>query len=327
MKIYLHIGIHKTGSTTLQHFLDVNREVFNKKGFFYPDSKTDFAGHHNLFWEFIEKNRFYENGITWADLFDQIDNLESNAMILSSENFCRLTPDRISWIREKFSNFDVKVIIYLRRQDKLIHSNYAHEVKVGKEVPEFETYLKERVDTQEFNFMSILSPWKEVFGEDNIVVRPFEVKQLFKEDLIEDFLNIIGCSSDSEDFEKIKSVNRAPNTKIFEIIKGLSNILDHSKLSDDEVRRFYALPVLRNASLTCKGDKLNLLNSELSELALSKFDDSNNQIAKEYLNKEKLFLEPIQDKEVSDTSIDEVEPAEWLALLKGVLEESHRKLK
>ena len=34
--LYLHIGTHKTGSTAIQHFFKVNKEVLKTMGYTYP---------------------------------------------------------------------------------------------------------------------------------------------------------------------------------------------------------------------------------------------------------------------------------------------------
>lgn len=36
--IYIHMGLHKTGTTTLQTLLSCNKEILRKQGFCYPIS-------------------------------------------------------------------------------------------------------------------------------------------------------------------------------------------------------------------------------------------------------------------------------------------------
>lgn len=38
MTCYLHIGVPKTGTTSVQNFLYTNRQVLQKQGFLYPVS-------------------------------------------------------------------------------------------------------------------------------------------------------------------------------------------------------------------------------------------------------------------------------------------------
>lgn len=59
--IYIHIGPHKTGTTTLQFSLFLNKDKLKKNGILYPDSgiiSAKLPGHHNLAWEILGDKRF-----------------------------------------------------------------------------------------------------------------------------------------------------------------------------------------------------------------------------------------------------------------------------
>jgi len=43
--VYLHIGLHKTGTSTIQFFLANNREKLAELGYLYPFKQV---AHHNL---------------------------------------------------------------------------------------------------------------------------------------------------------------------------------------------------------------------------------------------------------------------------------------
>jgi hypothetical protein len=46
-KIFVHIGVHKTGSTSIQQMLGRNREILIKHGFLYPVFKARSANIFN----------------------------------------------------------------------------------------------------------------------------------------------------------------------------------------------------------------------------------------------------------------------------------------
>lgn len=60
--IFIHIGLHKTGTTTLQRFFAHNEGVFNDHGFFFPracrENKADQIIHSNLSWELMHHGMF-----------------------------------------------------------------------------------------------------------------------------------------------------------------------------------------------------------------------------------------------------------------------------
>lgn len=40
-EIFIHIGLHKTGTTALQTFLAANEEAFNQAGVYFPKATRD----------------------------------------------------------------------------------------------------------------------------------------------------------------------------------------------------------------------------------------------------------------------------------------------
>ena len=50
MRIILHIGVYKTGTTAVQSFLARNRSALAEQGVLYPESFTRFDAHHPLPW-------------------------------------------------------------------------------------------------------------------------------------------------------------------------------------------------------------------------------------------------------------------------------------
>ena len=45
---YVHVGPHKTGTTSIQWFLQENRAELLKLGYFVPESDTKRGAHHAL---------------------------------------------------------------------------------------------------------------------------------------------------------------------------------------------------------------------------------------------------------------------------------------
>lgn len=129
-KCYLHIGTHKTGTTSVQSFLYQNRNVLKEKSIFYPaiiENETD-AGHHSIA-ATIAKNNNYDSlkkEPQIENLLQQIKSSNYETTILSSEIFSTISP---SLVKKVFAEFDCKVICFLRRQDEFIESMYRELIK------------------------------------------------------------------------------------------------------------------------------------------------------------------------------------------------------
>jgi len=58
--LFIHIGPHKTGATTIQHGLGLNEKILRRKGVLIPKSGRPFpknGGVHNLAWQLVEHKK------------------------------------------------------------------------------------------------------------------------------------------------------------------------------------------------------------------------------------------------------------------------------
>jgi len=80
MKIYIHIGFGKTGTTSIQDSLYRNNELLSSQGFLYPKTGLRGTGHHNLC-----KYSPHEGG-EFNALVKEIEAQNSSTVIISSES-------------------------------------------------------------------------------------------------------------------------------------------------------------------------------------------------------------------------------------------------
>jgi hypothetical protein len=197
--VFIHIGPHKTGTTTIQVGLAINEKSLRRQGVMAPKSGRPYpnnAGNHNLSWLLRIPNN---PGVrpefgTWKDFLEEIrNNPWAEKIILSSEDFCLLDKVAIRKIRKYLSNFQVKVIIYLRRQDDAHQSLWVEFAKNRYNLPiigSFMEWLEENdYAAKNFNYLDIISKWAAVFPKENIILRLFDTSS-FKPSLFHDFLNL-----------------------------------------------------------------------------------------------------------------------------------------
>ena len=124
MKLFIHIGPHKTGSTSIQRFLSGNRAFLRTKGLLYPSYSLHDDQHFLLPLKFLNQNLFYKSlkdetdRITVQGLIDYICQNNKKINIISSEMFSELIVKNISCfneITEKLQNyFDVEILTFKR---------------------------------------------------------------------------------------------------------------------------------------------------------------------------------------------------------------------
>lgn len=291
--IYLHIGTHKTGTTTIQKFLSRNRQNLLSKRVLYPSSPVS---HHDLLQNKGKDKPWGLNFDAWEYLLKEIKSEKPDKAVISSENFSRLYFEDVSKVRDYMSEFRPKIIVYLRRQDEYFASLYCQAIKTAHH---WDSVKKHILDNKAYaDYYKILEPWKKAFGKENIIVRVYEKEQL-PEGLLNDFLQSINLDAHKLDFKKGQSSNISPSIKKIKIIRLLNNItigmmsIEKKKvtglsyrflISENPISRLIErLPnFLISNELMSTQERINLLKE---------FEESNQKVAKEYLGRQdgKLF--------------------------------------
>jgi len=186
-ELYLHIGMPKTATTVLQHFFALNRDILKNFGVTYPLSGSRHA-HHRLGWSI----NIHNGSAKWwfdNDLLDYQDEwkvvlaqLNSEKNLLSTEGLWGFDEAQIDHVKGMTSQFHTRIVIYIRRQDALLDSWYNELVKIG-------IFRKPPVDCDKILSLEPVKQWAKFFGEENIIVRPYEKQQFHGGNIFSDFLH------------------------------------------------------------------------------------------------------------------------------------------
>ena len=228
-RVILHVGIHKTGTTSIQGFLDKNWEVLKENNVLYPLAgrqetyQKNHVSHHKLAWSVVSwysnKYKFNKSDEYWTIMNHEIEKENPELIILSSEFFWRALIEEIKQIKSYLERYDVQVLLYFRNPLDYAVSGYKQDIKTGKTTQDFYAYVKER--TWQYDFDATITRWQSVFGKNAIKIRIFEK---VKSNLIEDFVKLVGIDK----FPLIQNVetrNVSPSDAVIHMIRML-NILD-----------------------------------------------------------------------------------------------------
>lgn len=215
MTAFVHIGLAKTGSTTIQAFLEQNAEALRDRGVRYErylpkiGSQLDFAVAarartgkmipHDIMRDVLDLHDRAQQksfGAAFeADLARRRATWTEPLCVISSEHLGAWlnTPEQVGALMDILgAHFDdVKVVVYLRRQEELVLSSYSEKIKRGSH-DDFETHLAARMESDHLRLVRL---WRRAVGPKNLVVRLLEPDVLKNGDLIEDFCNVIGVDS------------------------------------------------------------------------------------------------------------------------------------
>jgi hypothetical protein len=301
--VYIHIGPHKTGTTTIQHGLALNEKELRKKGVLAPKSGRPYpgnAGNHNLSWELrIPNSRVFKPDYgTWKDLLNEIkEERRLKKIILTSEDFCLLDKGAIYTIREYLADFQVKMIIYMRRQDEAHQSLWVEFAKNRANLPIVGSFVEwlEEYDyrIRNYDYLEIVSRWEEVFSQDNMILRIFDPSQ-FKLSLFHDFLAL--CGIKLENVVTPQHTNISPGVKSIEAIRLLKNHIDFTHIDEKKWNTMAKGLIQLGGEKGWNDNKVNYLSEELALKIMDRHSEGNRVLAQKYFGKEKLYDEKAEDQ-------------------------------
>lgn len=286
--IYFHIGQTKTATTTLQAFFFENRNWLLENGIYYPecpDTHPIKTQHRFLVEPLAGLNLPLPERVgAWEYLERKIDASDQDKILISEEVFWHLFEKRpserktvIEWIRQRLANHEVKVVCYLRRQDKWIESWYNQIIKTDVNALsslDYKDFIQTYREYGLLNYSEALQPWSDAFGKENLIVRPFEKSGFHKGDVIADFMNILGCELNDRLVRP-----RDQQVSLCNSACELSLIFNRTPQAAEFKKRFMRVIKQYDADVT---DIRRFTSRELSESLLREFDESNRSLASDY---------------------------------------------
>ncbi len=203
--LYLHIGAHKTGTTALQQGLHQNRVLLRAHDCAYIAAAT--AAHLHSFLGNATNGQFLPEGYRVLDpesLTQRFAFADARTVVASSENFSFFfdrpaIDDLARMLRPLFDR--VHIVCYLRRQDRHAVSHHQEGAKPHRYVEGLlwghqPTALPEYAPHQDLylDYNHRLGLWADAFGDENMIVRPYDRALLKNGDIFQDFLAQIGMS-------------------------------------------------------------------------------------------------------------------------------------
>ena len=300
--LYLHIGTNKTGTTSIQNFLEKNSENLKSNGILYPDVGRLHGAHYIV----SASLGFKANPDAYKDilinptslkkkLLKEINESKCKKIIISSEDFMLKTKD-YKTVQDFFSGFDVRVIVYLRRHDEWWESAYIQALKMKSNPPwgmGVMSFIKFHTAKHSFfgNYVALLEQWSSIFCRDNIIVRPFESSQ-FHINLVLDFLGSLNISLGSEVAENF---GQRKNESISKLGVGLLDVFQRMEIDQDIRNKLIDYAV----SLPKEERKTSLIKPDVKRNMVKEYSFGYQEIAKVYLGREDgvLFYNPQAEDE------------------------------
>ncbi|WP_118135153.1 hypothetical protein [Oceanicella sp. SM1341] len=215
MKLILHIGPHKTGSSSIQASFSKARESLAEQGVVYHVDTE--LGVRSLSARYSARSglalpsllRVYPNADdviersekAWQALEQNAPGCGARLYVISSEHFAALTAEGTEEaVRRLQTIFDeIKVVAYARDPVSMYASSIQQQMKGGLRLSTFPMpgrygwLLRRQIE-----------PFAELVGKENVIVRNFSRDKLHDGDAVQDFAHVLGMEGQPV---TIKTVN------------------------------------------------------------------------------------------------------------------------
>jgi len=225
--VYFHLGLTKTGSSALQHFLDYNDELLLEKGYHYIRTLRDKYGNHNQLAHFLYHRKYNlishksivsiisQRDFLLNKLAEEISTSSSPAIIISSESLLltgpEIFPECVDLISSVLPKAKIVGIVYIRNIIDWIHSQAAETIKIKH----LDTY-DDRLFKMNFwfnvffkNFKQAITMAASVLGKDKLIFRKYDQKFFVNGNIFSDFLDAIGLKLTNEYTLHTELVNKS----------------------------------------------------------------------------------------------------------------------
>jgi len=198
------MGLHKTGTTSIQVALCRLRGQLADEGTLYPRTACpDFAdqGQHLLPWSLVEENRIPqvrglkarfgegEGDALWDKLYEEISQSKAGTVIISSEEFDTLGPAAIEALGRKLDRYDVVPVLCARRTSAVIESNYRTAVAYMGYNSGIGDFVRERRCRTDLHNM--VRDWRSIALDGAMKIIAYDDPEIGR-DIVQTFLHAVG---------------------------------------------------------------------------------------------------------------------------------------
>lgn len=258
-RLYLHVGLAKTGTTFLQNVLRQHRDVLEEHGFCFP-----FVRRSGMFHASVEMTR---SSAWWGLDPDAIEGTfaelvaagraHGGTVIISHEGFSKATGEQIAEIGRRLEGFEVHVVLTVRDLARTLTADWQERIKNGG-VRSFEAVTAELLEplstdaaADSFwpaqNLEDTLRRWGALAPPERTHVVVCPQSGAPSDELLTRFAAAVGLPAHLIDLDAVESSNESLPSPQIALLRQVNAALDgrlrqpwHSRVS----KRWFALQLL-----------------------------------------------------------------------------------
>lgn len=284
-KLYIHMGLHKTGTTSIQLFMYRNmKQILDDYDFYYMSIPSDDIAPYQH--RFLNRIMISDERV-FLNLFEST--LEkANNVLISSECFLERFEyaEQLAKLKHLFN--ETYIIVYIRRQDEWIESLYKQAIiynhKIKFTINEWvNMFLNEGYLYYNANFLKTLDRLSLLFGKGNIILRSFDEKKLHDGNIVSDFCWIFSIPTQHFNNNQIHANAGIKNREIVEMYR-----LTNKKITLDQQKE------LATKLICDERESISFLSPMQKKSIIDHYSTINETISIEYNACKPLFSEHVE---------------------------------
>ena len=237
----LHVGLHKTGTTYLQHLFRANRDALAEQGIFYPGAPGE-PSQHMAAWDLRGRRssgaRDKRQIGQWEALCAAVAGSSLGTALISAESLSALTQRQAVQAVAGFPDHEVSVVVTCRDLGRVLVSAWQEAIKNDLTLmswSEFAAAVQDpaargRTPARGFwinhDLPAILATWREALPADRIHVVTVPPAGAPPEELVARMAKVVGFEADS-----LREAPARENTSLgvagTEVVRRLNEQLGH----------------------------------------------------------------------------------------------------
>lgn len=293
-RLYIHIGMPKTGSSAIQAMLAYNQKVINNFNYSYPwhpgfgQAFNTSAGNARIFSKWIVDQDI--NTFT-----SKLMEITEENVILSSEvlfHTLRLHPEKFAKL---LKGFDYKIICYVRKIDDLVDSCINQLVK-NHNLTSYDNINK---IIEEHNYSKVLINASKFICKSKFIVRPYDTELFKNRNIIDDFFECINLKEiTNSDSEEIKMPTEIINPSLSPESLEFRRYLNKTKFEDKfNVDKFKINNLLATYSVEKNKTKYNILSIEQRKSIFDSYSNDEIELNNHFFSSKKRIFNSPTNKE------------------------------
>ena len=252
-KIFIHIGNHKTGTSSLQFFLSKKKNFLYKNKILYLIDKNS-TNHHNISWQAI--GHFYYNSKKQniTDLLEEISNKKNYNVLISSENFenLKFSKEFKNFIKQIKKTHKLKIIWSIRNQFSYLVSLLTTLINKGAYINNFDILVSNILKRGKLSFKPYVF-WFDYMSQYRQICKVFNITKkdifllLYSKDcnIFQDFCTNLSIKIKINSLSNKKNVSKYFFDNKKNIKNMIKNLLNYNK-------SYFTKNIVDNKSVTKK---------------------------------------------------------------------------